>query len=81
MIAAGVMISVGVMVCFIVAYSGIVRTNEAVGKFDLEAGLILVKHFTAVMLFTCARVLEARAATRRSGNGDFILVCLLNLQS
>jgi hypothetical protein len=47
-IAAGVMVSVGVMVCFVVAYSGIVRTNEAVGTFDLEAGLSLVKHFTAV---------------------------------
>jgi hypothetical protein len=30
MIAAGVMVSVGVMVCFAVAYSGIVRTNDAV---------------------------------------------------
>lgn len=81
MIAAGVMVSVGVMVCFIVAYSGIVRTNEAVGTFDVEAGLSLVKHFTAVILFTCARVLEARTTTRRSGNEDFIMVPAVNLQS
>ena len=40
-----------------------------------------MKHFTAVMLFTCARALEVRAATRRSGNEDFILVCALILRS
>ena len=81
MIGAGVMVSVGVTVCFVAAYIGIVRTNETVGMFDREEGLSLVKHFTAVMLFNCARVLEARAATRRSGNEDFIMVSALNVWS